>query len=207
MFSNLGSFYLFVLAYLLGSIPFGLILTRLSGRGDVRHIGSGNIGATNVLRTGNKFLAFLTFLFDALKGVLAVFVARYFNIEAEPIAAIAVILGHMFPIWLRFKGGKGVATAIGVYFMLYFPVAIAAIFVWVFIAFLTRYSSLASLFATGFAPILAYVMTDTKTSLTMLVMAVLIFIKHSANIRRLFDGKELKIGQKGSGHDKSAPES
>ena len=182
-------------AYLVGSIPFGLILTRLAGLGDVRQIGSGNIGATNVLRTGRKGLAAATLLLDAGKGVLAVAVARGFGDEFAAIAALAAVLGHLFPVWLRFKGGKGVATSAGVLLAYNPPVALATIAMWLAIALLFRYSSLAALTAAVLAPLWACLFGPHATLPIAVVgvIALLIVVRHAGNIARLMRGAESKI--------------
>jgi glycerol-3-phosphate acyltransferase PlsY len=189
-------------AYLLGSIPFGLLITRAAGLGDVRKIGSGNIGATNVLRTGRRELAALTLLLDALKGFVAVMLVRYFFAgDMMYIAAIAVFLGHCFPIWLGFKGGKGVATFIGVLFGIAWPVGLIFCAVWLLIAWARKTSSLAALTAAVTAPIFAYVAwlqgwgpDGTKFAATAAVIAALLIYNHRANIGRLLKGTEPKIG-------------
>ncbi len=191
-----------VVGYLLGSIPFGLLITQAAGLGDVRKIGSGNIGATNVLRTGRRELAALTLLLDGLKGLAAVLLARYFFPgDAMYIAALAVFLGHCFPVWLGFKGGKGVATFIGVLLGLAWPVGAAFCVVWLIIAFAQRYSSLAALTAAVTSPIFAYVAwlegwgpDGTKFAATAAVIAALVIYNHRANIGRLINGTEPKIG-------------
>ncbi|HHS89375.1 MAG TPA: glycerol-3-phosphate 1-O-acyltransferase PlsY [Rhodobacteraceae bacterium] len=184
-------------AYLLGSVPFGLVMARLFGLGDIRLIGSGNIGATNVLRTGNKLAAFLTLVLDAGKGAVAVLVARQFGGEAfAGIAALGAMLGHLYPVFLRFKGGKGVATFLGTLLALAWPVGLAACATWLVTAILFRYSSLAALVASALAPIYMFVWYHTHTAAMVLFLAALIFYKHRANIRRLLTGKEPKIGQK-----------
>ncbi len=191
-----------IVGYFLGTIPFGLLITRAAGLGDVRKIGSGNIGATNVLRTGRRELAALTLVLDAAKGVAAVFIARFFW-PGEPmfIAAIAVFLGHCFPVWLRFKGGKGVATMIGVLLGLAWPVGLIFCAVWLFIAFAQRYSSLAALTAAVTSPIFAYVawLMDwtpygIELAATAALLAALLIFNHRANIGRLLSGTEPKIG-------------
>lgn len=179
-------------SYLLGSIPFGLLITRMSGRGDIRDIGSGNIGATNVLRTGSKFLALLTVLCDGGKGIAAVLFATKFG-DAMMVAAIAVMIGHIFPIWLGFKGGKAVATAGGVYFALAWPIGIGAALAWLVFAFATRYSSLAALIATVIAPVVAYLWAPDFVGTTVLI-AFLIVYRHKENIDRLIARTENKIG-------------
>ncbi|MGU3576482.1 glycerol-3-phosphate 1-O-acyltransferase PlsY [Brucellaceae bacterium C25G] len=184
------------LGYLLGSIPFGLVLTKLAGLGDVRAIGSGNIGATNVLRTGNKKLAAATLICDMLKGTAAVLIAGCLSNDAALAAGFAAFIGHIFPIWLKFKGGKGVATYLGVLIALAWKVAIIFAVVWILIAVLTRYSSLSALVACVIAPIALYLQGNINTAILMAVLTVIIFIKHHANITRLIDGSESKIGAK-----------
>ena len=185
------------LAYLLGSIPFGLILTRLFGAGDLRKIGSGNIGATNVLRTGRKGLAVATLILDGGKGAVAVGLADYFaGPEAAVIAAGASVLGHLFPVWLRFKGGKGVATTLGVLLAIAWPVGVAACLAWLLIAFTLRYSSLAALVAIGISPLVAWGLADEPRAILALLLAVLVFLRHHENIRRLSTGTESKINLK-----------
>ena len=182
-----------LLGYFLGSIPFGLLLTRLAGHGDIRRIGSGNIGATNVLRTGNKGLAALTLLFDLAKGAAAVIIAQRWGTVAGLIAAGCAILGHMFPIWLGFRGGKGVATALGVLIPLAWPVALGAALLWLATALLFHYSSLAALVAAAGGAGLAALVTDRPTALLIGGMALLIILRHHANIRRLLAGTESRI--------------
>lgn len=183
--------------YLLGSVPFGLLITRAAGLGDVRKIGSGNIGATNVLRTGNKGLAALTLLLDALKGTAAVFIAANWGAEAGLFAGVGAFLGHVFPVWLRFKGGKGVATYLGVLIAFAWKAALVFAVTWLAVAFLTRYSSLAALVAAAISPIVLYTMGLPDYALALLVLTVLVYIKHAANISRLVSGTESKIGSKG----------
>lgn len=184
-----------VFAYLLGSIPFGVILTRLAGLGDVRQIGSGNIGATNVLRTGHRGLAAATLMFDAGKGIVAVTVARGFGPDFAAAAALATVLGHLFPVWLNFKGGKGVATSAGVLLAYNFPVALGAIATWLVIALLFRYSSLAALTAALLAPFWAWLFGPRATLPIGVVGAIALFVllRHVDNIRRLIHGDESKI--------------
>jgi len=183
-----------VLAYLCGSIPFGLLLARAGGHGDIRAIGSGNIGATNVLRTGNKKLAAATLLCDLLKGVVPVAIAWRFGAETAAVAAVFAPLGHIFPIWLRFKGGKGVATAGGALLAYAWPVALAAIATWLVVAFIFRYSSLAAVIATVMAPVYAWLMLPAGISpLPALLIALLVVWRHRSNITRLAQGKEDKI--------------
>jgi acyl phosphate:glycerol-3-phosphate acyltransferase len=182
-----------VLAYLLGSIPFGLVLTKLAGYGDIRRIGSGNIGATNVLRTGNKGLAAATLLLDAGKGAVAVLVAERFGPDMAAIAAVAAFVGHLFPVWLRFKGGKGVATSGGILLALSWPVGLIAVVVWLGMAVALRYSSLAAISAAVAAPIAAWQLADKQIMKVIVVLAVLVLVKHHQNIRRLVRGEESKI--------------
>ncbi len=181
--------------YLLGSIPFGLLLTRLAGRGELRKLGSGNIGATNVLRSGSKLLALLTLLLDIGKGAAAAAIGLEFGFPVALIAGGSAILGHLFPVWLGFHGGKGVATTLGVLLMLLAPVGLIAIVVWLLVAALFRYSSLAALLAIGTAPLSAFFFGDTAfTAFTILVAGIVLF-RHRANVRRLVRGEEPKIGR------------
>lgn len=183
--------------YLLGSIPFGLILTRLSGLGDIRAIGSGNIGATNVLRTGRKGLAAATLLLDALKGTAAVLIGWRLGLHAALAAALGAYVGHCFPIWLRFKGGKGVATYLGVLLGLHWPTMVIAALVWLGTAAATRYSSLSALLASLAAPLVLAAFGRYETTALAALMTVFIWIRHRANIRRLRAGEESKIGAPG----------
>lgn len=184
-------------AYFLGAIPFGLVLTKLAGLGDIRKIGSGNIGATNVLRTGRKGLAAATLLLDGGKGALAVLLARWFVADelAPLIAGVAAFLGHLYPVWLRFKGGKGVATAIGLWLALAWPVGVSACGLWLLTAYLGRRSSLAALVAIGLTPILAWGFSTPIVAVAALPISALVFWRHRENIRRLLVGIEPKIGQ------------
>ncbi len=186
-----------ILGYLCGSIPFGLLLTRAAGLGDVRKIGSGNIGATNVLRTGNKGLAAATLILDALKGMIPALIAVRYGPESGAIAGFGALLGHIFPAWLGFKGGKGVATYLGVLIGLAWKVALIFAVVWLVMAFILRYSSLAALTACVITPVALYLMGQHQFALAFLVMSALIFYKHRANIERLMTGTESKIGAKG----------
>ncbi|QND46825.1 glycerol-3-phosphate 1-O-acyltransferase PlsY [Rhizobium lusitanum] len=187
-----------IIGYLLGSIPFGLVLTRMAGLGDVRNIGSGNIGATNVLRTGNKGLAAATLLLDAFKGTVAVLIAsHFFGEDAGVLAGFAAFLGHIFPIWIGFKGGKGVATYLGVLLGLAPFMALIFAIVWLVIAFTTRYSSLAALVATLVIPVALWILGADKIAAAMALMTVISWYKHRANIARLTAGTETKIGAKG----------
>jgi acyl phosphate:glycerol-3-phosphate acyltransferase len=185
-----------LLGYLLGSIPFGLLLTRISGLGDIRGIGSGNIGATNVLRTGRKGLAAATLVLDGLKGAAAVLIAQALLHDQDTalLAGLAAVLGHLFPIWLRFKGGKGVATGLGVLVAAAWPIGAAACAVWLLVAGLARVSSLASLAAFSFAPFAALVLEEFGVVKLSFTIAVLVFVRHQANIRRLLAGTEPRIG-------------
>jgi glycerol-3-phosphate acyltransferase PlsY len=187
-----------VAGYLLGSIPFGVIAARLGGVGDLRKVGSGNIGATNVLRTGRRDLAALTLIGDVGKGVAAVLIARaLFGETAAALAGGAAFLGHLFPVWLKFQGGKGVATFFGVMLAVAWPVGVLAALTWLAVAALMRISSLAALVATAAAPLYA-VATDQIGAVTglALFMAALVYVRHAANIRRLLKGEEPKIGKK-----------
>jgi acyl phosphate:glycerol-3-phosphate acyltransferase len=186
-----------LLGYLLGSIPFGLILTRAAGLGDIRGIGSGNIGATNVLRTGSKGLAAATLLLDGLKGAVAILLARRLGgDEAMLWAGVGAVLGHAFPVWLGFKGGKAVATSYGVLIAASWPVGLCAGAVWLAMAAVTRTSSLAALVSFALAPVLAAVLADPTIVKLALSIGVLVFIRHHENIRRLLAGTEPRIGQK-----------
>jgi acyl phosphate:glycerol-3-phosphate acyltransferase len=187
----------FLLGYLLGSIPFGLVLTRLAGLGDIRRIGSGNIGATNVLRTGNKTLAAATLLLDGLKGAVAVLLAVQFGPgDALLAAGIGAVLGHAFPLWLSFKGGKTVATSYGVLIAAAWPVGLCAGAVWLIMAGLSRISSLAALVSFALAPVFAALLADATVVKLALAIAVVVFVRHHTNIRRLIAGIEPRIGQK-----------
>jgi glycerol-3-phosphate acyltransferase PlsY len=182
------------LAYFLGSIPFGLVLTKLAGYGDIRSIGSGNIGATNVLRTGNKALAVLTLLLDASKGAAAVLIADQFGPDMAAIAAACAFLGHLFPVWLGFKGGKGVATSGGILLAYAWPVGLAAIGTWLVIAALTRYSSLAALVTAVLSPLYAWLLTrEFQPTEVVTLLGVIVILRHHTNIRRLIRGEEGKI--------------
>ncbi len=190
---------LFVLGYFLGTIPFGLLLTRFAGLGDIRNVGSGNIGATNVLRTGRKSLAAATLLGDALKGTLAVWIGWRLGTgdNGALVAGLGAFLGHIFPVWLKFKGGKGVATFLGILIGLNFWAALAFAAVWLGTAFAFRYSSLAALIAMAVTPVLLYFgFSWPGAAVVMTILAVLSWWKHKDNISRLLSGKESKIGQK-----------
>jgi len=186
-----------VVGYLFGSIPFGLILTKLAGTQDLRSIGSGNIGATNVLRTGRKGLAAATLLGDALKGTAAVLIAGWFGgADAAMFAALGAFLGHLFPVWLKFKGGKGVAVYIGVLIGLFWPAAVAFCLIWLGVAVTTRYSSLSALVASLATPILLYLFGHPALGSLFAILTVLLFYMHRENIQRLMAGTEGKIGKK-----------
>ncbi|MEO1066670.1 MAG: glycerol-3-phosphate 1-O-acyltransferase PlsY [Pseudomonadota bacterium] len=187
-----------IIGYALGSIPFGLLITRFAGKGDIRAIGSGNIGATNVLRTGDKKLAALTLLADALKGTTAVMVAySQGGLDYAVCAALGAFLGHLFPIWLRFKGGKGVATYLGILAGLFWPALIIFAVVWLAVAFLSRYSSLSALIATLITPLALRFFGEFQYSELMGLLTLMTWVKHHQNIRRLMAGTESRIGSKG----------
>jgi len=182
--------------YALGSIPFGLLLTRAAGLGDIRSIGSGNIGATNVLRTGRKGLAAATLLLDALKGLAAVLVCGILGPVAAVAAAIGAVLGHMFPVWLSFKGGKGVATMLGVMWGLSWPVGAITCAAWLVLAALFRYSSLAALLGVVIGTVAAWLLSDWRSAAAITALVPLVWLRHHENIRRLLAGTEPKIGRK-----------
>ena len=183
--------------YLLGAIPFGLVFTRLAGTTDIRGIGSGSIGATNVLRTGRYGLAAATLIADVLKGMLAVMlIACWLGRDAGLIAGAAAFFGHLFPVWLAFKGGKGIATGLGVLLAVSWKTALIVAVIWIALAVATRYSSLASLIASAAAPVILYFVGMPPEALTFLVLAIATFIMHRGNIARLAHGTESKIGQK-----------
>jgi glycerol-3-phosphate acyltransferase PlsY len=188
----------FVFGYLLGSIPFGLLLTRAAGGPDIRAIGSGNIGATNVLRTGNKVLAAATLLCDMLKGTIAVLAAARYGADPALAAALGAFLGHLFPVWLKFKGGKGVATFIGLLIGLHWPAALLFCIVWLVVAAVTRYSSLAALVASALTPFALWYFGLPSVAALLLLLTVLLWFMHRANIARLLNGSEGKIGAKAS---------
>jgi glycerol-3-phosphate acyltransferase PlsY len=194
--SGVAALWALALGYLFGSIPFGLVVTRLAGATDIRRIGSGNIGATNVLRTGRKDLAAATLIGDALKGSAAVFIAgALWGKDAALVAGLAAFLGHLFPLWLRFRGGKGVATYLGIVLGLApWPGAVAFAVIWIAVAALSGYSSLAALFASAATPAVLWAANDRETAVLFIVLTLLIFIRHRANIARLVAGTEGKIG-------------
>ena len=182
--------------YLLGSIPFGLVLTRLAGLGDIRQVGSGNIGATNVLRTGNKTLAALTLVCDAGKGAAAVLIAKMWGPDMALVAGFGAVVGHLFPVWLAFKGGKGVATTLGVFLALALPMGAICCLVWLIVAFASRYSSLAGMLSIAAGPVTAwFLLADLQMVQMTAALAVLVWIRHHENIRRLLSGQESKIGR------------
>ena len=186
-----------VIGYLLGSIPFGLVLTRLAGTQDLRTIGSGNIGATNVLRTGRKGLAAATLIFDALKGTAAVLVGGYLGgPDAAMLGGLGAFLGHLFPVWLKFRGGKGVAVYIGILIGLIWPAAILFCLIWLALAFTLRYSSLSALTASVITPIVLWLVGHTALATLFAALTLLLVYMHRENIKRLMAGNEGKIGQK-----------
>ena len=184
----------FAFGYLLGSIPFGLLLTRAAGGPDIRAIGSGNIGATNVLRTGNKPLAAATLLCDMLKGTVAVLAAARYGADPALAAALGAFLGHLFPVWLKFKGGKGVATYIGLLIGLHWPAALFFCAVWLAVAAAIRYSSLAALIASALTPLAIWYFGLPAVAALFLLLSALLWVLHRANIKRLLNGTEGKIG-------------
>ena len=181
--------------YLIGSVPFGLLLTKAAGLGDIRQVGSGNIGATNVLRTGRKGLAAATLILDGLKGAVAVLVARQFLGDQDVVVGTAAVLGHLFPVWLGFRGGKGVATGLGVLLAAAWPVGLACCALWLVAAKVLKMSSAAALTAFAAAPLFALVLSSADHALMALLIAVLVFWRHEANIRRLLAGTEPRIGK------------
>jgi glycerol-3-phosphate acyltransferase PlsY len=185
----------FACGYLLGSIPFGLILAKLAGLGDLRQIGSGNIGATNVLRAGSKGLAALTLVLDAAKGTAAVLLGMHWGADAAMLAGLGAFLGHLFPVWLGFRGGKGVATFIGVLLGFYWPAAIAFCGIWLLVALATRYSSLAALVASGGSVGVLAATGQWRLAGLFLLLTFLLFIRHASNIGRLARGEETRIGE------------
>jgi len=188
--------YAIIGGYFLGSIPFGLLIAKASGKGDIRNIGSGSIGATNVLRTGRKDLAFLTLILDAGKaGVAAVIFNHFFGSPIGLYAGATALIGHCYPIWLGFKGGKGVATGLGVLLATAWPIALIGCAIWLICAFLTRISSLAGLATAGLIPIIAFMMGNIPIAMMAVVMAVVIYIRHRENIGRILKGTESKIGK------------
>ncbi len=191
-----------LLAYLLGSIPFGLVLTRLAGLGDIRKIGSGNVGATNVLRTGNKPLALLTLALDAGKGGIAALIAYHVypggenGLDFAIVAGITAVIGHNFPLWLRFQGGKGVATTLGTLLAVAWPIGLSACLTWALVAAVSRYSSLAALVSLAASPFYALYFGSEKVAGLAIILTILAILRHHENIRRLLKGEEDKIGKK-----------
>jgi len=199
--------YAALIGFGLGSVPFGLVLTRLAGLGDIRKIGSGNIGATNVLRTGNKFLAFLTVVCDSGKGAAAAVLSAYlWGADAGLVAGFAAVVGHNFPVWLKFKGGKGFATTLGVLLVSAWPVGVAACAVWLVVAGTFRFSSLAALASLAASPAVAYWMKLEHVAIMAAALAVLGFVRHHQNITRLLRGEESRIGAKKSEKSEKDPE-
>jgi glycerol-3-phosphate acyltransferase PlsY len=182
-----------IAGYLIGAIPFGLLLTRMAGLGDIRKIGSGNIGATNVLRTGHKGLAAATVLLDGGKGALAVLIARHWGPDTAILAGCGALIGHLFPLWLGFKGGKGMATSLGVLLALDWRIGVIACATWLLVAILFRYSSLAALSAAAISPIVAWFIATRQLAAVALLIAALVWLRHHQNIRRLLRGEESKI--------------
>ena len=186
-----------VLAYLLGSVPFGIVITRALGLGDLRKIGSGNIGATNVLRTGNKGAALATLVLDAAKGGVAVLIARaLLDEDAAQLAALAAFLGHLFPVWLGFRGGKGVATFLGTLLALDWRVGLAVCATWLVVAAITRTSSIAALMAAASASAWLFLVNEGRMLLLVMLLTLLVYVRHAENLRRIKAGTEPKIGQK-----------
>jgi glycerol-3-phosphate acyltransferase PlsY len=200
--SHAGPYFLAALlfGYVMGSIPFGLLLTRMAGLGDIRAIGSGNIGATNVLRTGRKGLAAATLLLDALKGTAAVLIAARWGQDIAVLAGLGAFLGHLFPVWLKFKGGKGVATYIGVLAGLFWPAAVAFCLIWLAMAFAFKLSSLSALVASALVPVLLWFgeaagLGDRRLALVAILLTLLLWWKHRVNLQRILNGTEPKIGR------------
>jgi glycerol-3-phosphate acyltransferase PlsY len=193
---DVGTITALVAGYLLGSVPFGLLLTRWTGKGDIREIGSGNIGATNVLRTGSKGLAAATLVLDAVKGAAAVLIAQLLWPEAVNFAAAGALLGHLYPVWLKFKGGKGVATMLGILIPLFWEAAAIYVVLWVGLLLVLRISSVAGMTAAASAPVTAAVLNEQALFPMLLGFALLVIWKHSENIRRLVRGEEPRLGQK-----------
>ncbi|MCZ2328290.1 glycerol-3-phosphate 1-O-acyltransferase PlsY [Bartonella sp. F02] len=196
IFFQFHTWFIFLVSYLCGSIPFGLLFTRFAKLGDIRAIGSGNIGATNVLRTGNKKIAALTLLCDALKGTVVVLITNFFSHQEIIVigSGFFAFLGHLFPVWLKFKGGKGVATYLGICLGFYWPAAIIFVSVWILLFSLTRYSSLSALVTIVIVPIFVYFFSSYLfATYIMVAMSALVMIKHYTNISRLLSGKEIKV--------------
>lgn len=195
MEASILTFSVIFFSYLLGSIPFGILVSKVFGLGNLRDIGSGNIGATNVLRTGNKLAALITLVLDGLKGALVVVVARFISEDAAITASICVIIGHIYPVWLRFLGGKGVATFIGAILALSFVAGSLVCLIWIMIAVIFRYSSLSAMISSASAPIWIFLFYGNEALIVTLIMAVLICYRHKDNIRRLINGSEARIGK------------
>ena len=193
MYHDPSSFLLYFTAYLLGSIPFGLLLTRMAGLGDIRKVGSGNIGATNVMRTGNKKLAIATLLLDALKGAAAVMLGGMISPMHATLAGLFSVIGHVFPLWLKFRGGKGVATAFGVLFAVNWLLGLAVAATWLCVFLMARISSLSGLVAFALAPVYCYFIIDLPTSLIVIFVVIIIILRHHENIRRLVNGEEKRM--------------
>jgi len=193
---DVGTIVALVVGYLLGSIPFGLLLTRWTGKGDIREIGSGNIGATNVLRTGSRGLAAATLLLDALKGAVAVLIAQRFWLDAVNFAAAGALVGHLYPVWLRFKGGKGVATLLGILTPLFWQAAAVYVIVWFGLLLILRISSVSGMLAAASAPVTAAVLNEQTLFPMLLGFALLVIWQHRENIRRLVRGEEPRVGKK-----------
>ena len=186
-----------VLAYLVGSIPFGIVITRAMGLGDLRQIGSGNIGATNVLRTGNKRAAAATLILDAAKGGVAALIARaIFGEDAAQLAGLAAFLGHIFPVWLKFRGGKGVATFLGILLALAWPVGLAACGIWLVAAVITRMSSVAALTAAGSSSLWLFVLDEGRMLILTVILTIFVYVRHRENLARIKAGTEPKIGKR-----------